>query len=239
MMASVILVVGFIGMIQGITVGSEMMMTARRQAMATQILSNEIERLRLESWSTVSGLATGTTWSSATAYAVGALVTYQGGSFICVTANTNQTPGVSAAWSAYMTYVATTAYSKTDLVSFNGTWYRCTATTTAGIDPSTAAYWTAYTGPAGATGVSVGTTFTITHTAASIDIDSDGVTDLKELTFIVTWTKSGTTTAAAVASGSWLNQLSFSGSAPISRTYVRKTTTYFGKYGLNLTYQRS
>ena len=237
MMASVILVVGFLGMIQGITVGSEMMATARRQALAAQIINHETDRLRLEAWSTISGLSTSTAWSSATAYTVGTVVTYQGGSFICVTANTNQTPGVSNSWSAYMTYVATTAYSKSDIVSYNGTWYRCIAATTGNL-PTNTSYWSAYSGPAGTTGVSLGTTFTLTRITTDIDTDADSVTDLKEVTFVVTWTKSGTTTAATAASGSWFNVLSFSGSAPISRTYVRKSTTYFGKYGLNLAYQR-
>ena len=48
-----------------------------------------------------------------------------------------------------------------------------------------------------------------------------------------TWTKSGTTTAATTATGSWFNQLSFAGPSPIARTYTRKSTAYFGKYGLN------
>lgn len=51
MMASVILVVGFMGMIQAITIGSEMMATARRQTLANQIINHEIEKLRLTSWS--------------------------------------------------------------------------------------------------------------------------------------------------------------------------------------------
>lgn len=57
MMASVILVVGFIGMIQAVTIGSEMLATARRQTLAAQILNHEMEKLRLASWSTLSALA--------------------------------------------------------------------------------------------------------------------------------------------------------------------------------------
>lgn len=55
-MASVILVVGFMGMIQAITLGSEMLATARRQTLASQILEHEIGKLRLAGWSTVSSL---------------------------------------------------------------------------------------------------------------------------------------------------------------------------------------
>lgn len=54
MMASVILVVGFMGMIQATTIGAEMLATARRQTIAAQILTHEIEKLRLKSWSYVS-----------------------------------------------------------------------------------------------------------------------------------------------------------------------------------------
>ena len=56
MMASVILVVGFMGMIQAITLGSEMLATARRQTLAAQILEHEIGKLRLAGWGTVSSL---------------------------------------------------------------------------------------------------------------------------------------------------------------------------------------
>lgn len=50
MMASVILVVGFMGMITAITIGSEMLATARRQTLAAEIITTEINKLRLSSW---------------------------------------------------------------------------------------------------------------------------------------------------------------------------------------------
>ena len=156
MMASVILVVGFLGMIQAVTVGSEMLATARRQTIAGQILDHEIGKLRLATWTTVNGLAD----------------------------------------SAAATYTS-------DQTALN------TAISASGV------------------------TFTLER-----DV-TDLTTDLREITFIVTWTKGGTTTAATTATGSWLEKLSFSGSAPISRTYTRKSTAYFGKYGLNLNLQRS
>jgi prepilin-type N-terminal cleavage/methylation domain-containing protein len=56
MMASVILVVGFMGMITAITIGSEMLATARRQTIAAQIITHEVEKLRLKSWSDISSL---------------------------------------------------------------------------------------------------------------------------------------------------------------------------------------
>lgn len=57
-MATLILMVGFIGLIEAVTVTTNSMEHARRQTLATQILSHEIEKLYLESWSTISGLST-------------------------------------------------------------------------------------------------------------------------------------------------------------------------------------
>ena len=61
MMAATILAVAFIGMIQAVTISSEMLDTARKQQVATQIIDEEIEQLRATSWSTLANLnATGT-----------------------------------------------------------------------------------------------------------------------------------------------------------------------------------
>jgi len=167
MMASVILVVGFIGMIQGITIGSEMLATARRQTLAAQIINHETEKLRLTSWANLPAAGTLT-------YSVAGIP-------------------IDSQFD--------TAISSCGLVKY--------------------------------------TTLSITRTTANIDTDGDGTTDLKEVTFTVTWNKSGTSTAATTATGSWLNQLSFASPSPIARTYTRTATAYFGKYGLNLAYQRS
>src|SRR5512140_1701005 len=51
MMAATILVVGFIGMIQAVSLTCRMMDHARRQILATQIVNHEIEKLRLVGWS--------------------------------------------------------------------------------------------------------------------------------------------------------------------------------------------
>lgn len=166
MMASVILVVGFVGMIQAVTIGSEMLATARRQTIAGQILDHEIGKLRLLPWD----------------------VTNAAPNELCI----NDLPA---------TFTANPYDS--DLSA---------------IDTAIAAS---------------GVTFTLERTVTTM------TTDLREVTFIVTWTKSGTTTAANTASGSWLEKLSFSGNVPIQRTYTRKSTAWFGKYGLNLNVQRS
>jgi prepilin-type N-terminal cleavage/methylation domain-containing protein len=56
MMAATILVVGFIGMIQALTIGSEMMATARRQTLATRILTHYMDELRVETYATIDAL---------------------------------------------------------------------------------------------------------------------------------------------------------------------------------------
>ena len=164
-MASVILVVGFMGMIQAITLGSEMMATARRQTLASQILEHEIGKLRLLPFSTIDGYAAGPTAVAIDSY------------FSASIASCGLTTDTSVSTNPYIKLERTV----TDVISGS----------------------------------------------------------LCEVTFTVTWQKSGTTTAANQASGSWLDALSFSGNAPIARTYTRKATTFFGKYGLNNSIQRS
>ena len=156
MMAAVILVVAFFGMIQAVTIGSEMIATAKRQTIANQIITHEIEKLRLKDWTTISG---------------------------------------------YTAIAAATYDSDSD-----------------DLDAAIAGS---------------GVSFTLA-TAVSTP-----VTDMREITFTVTWTKSGTTTAATAATGTWLQKLTFSGFSPIARTYRRVGVGYFTKYGLNLNAQRS
>lgn len=137
MMASVILVVGFMGMIQAISLGSEMLATARRQTLAAQILEHEIGKLRLASWSTVSAL----TDAPATTY-------------------------------------------DSDRQA---------------IDNAIAAS---------------GVGFTLEREVSA------PTPDLVEVTFTLRWTATSSSAAAA-------------------RTYIRKSTAFFGKYGLNNSIQRS
>lgn len=165
MMASVILVVGFIGMISSITVCSEMLATARRQNLATQIISHELEKLRYVDFATIDGYAAGPTTLTIDA-------------------------------------------------QFNNGIVACGLTTD--------------------TSNSANPYITLNRTVSEVVSGS-----LCQVTFTVTWQKSGTTTAATAATGSWLTSLSLSGNAPIQRTYVRKGVGFFGKYGLNLSVQRS
>ena len=61
MMASLILTVGFIGLIEAVTVSSTAMDLARRQTLATQIINHEIEALYFADWATISALPTAST----------------------------------------------------------------------------------------------------------------------------------------------------------------------------------
>jgi Tfp pilus assembly protein PilV len=239
MMASIILVVGIAGMISAVTVSSEMLSTARRQTIASQVIANELEKLRFESWATIYALPTTTTWISGTAYSVGNTVTYNGGSFQCITAHTASasiTPMSGTYWSAYMTYTSSNTNYRGDLVYYptTGQWYRYIySSSSTGVTPTNTTYWSVYSGAIASTGIGDNVSFTITRTVVDV------TTDLREVAFVISWTKSGTTTAATTATGSWLNQLSFSRSSPISRTYTRSATGYFGRYGLNGSIQRS
>lgn len=56
MMATAILLVGFIGLIQAVTIGSESLDTARRTQVAHQIVAAEFEKLRGGAWSVIANL---------------------------------------------------------------------------------------------------------------------------------------------------------------------------------------
>jgi Tfp pilus assembly protein PilV len=218
MMASLILVVAFIGMIEAMAVTSTTMDHARRQTLAAQIITHETEQLRLENWSTILNLSTNSNWSSGTAYSVGALVSYQGATYTCITANTNNAPPNASCWAAYMTWSSATSYNRMDLVSYNGTWYRCIADNSAQTPPN-ASYWTTYSGAIANTGVDSGAIYTVTRAV------SDLTTDLREVSVTVSWV---VTTSRKDSSGN-----------PLSFTYSRTGVTYYSKYGLSLSYQRT
>lgn len=188
MMGATILVVGLMGLIQAVTIGSEMLATARRQTLAAQILDQEIENLRFATWSTISGYAL----------------------------NTEATVTIDSrfrqAWSP------STAYAEGDVVSSSNVWYICTAAHTNKAVTNTS-YWSRST--ATEVGVMSDTDFAqgVKYTLTRIVTEVANASDLREVTFILKWT----------ATPSGLN----------ARTYTRKKSAYFGKYGLNLTLQRS
>ncbi|MDB6169361.1 MAG: hypothetical protein JWM88_2225 [Verrucomicrobia bacterium] len=56
MMATVVVLVAVVGLIQAVTIGSEMLDVGRKQTIAMQIVRNEIENLHLKDWATVSAM---------------------------------------------------------------------------------------------------------------------------------------------------------------------------------------
>ncbi|HYC70853.1 MAG TPA: hypothetical protein VEB66_06580 [Opitutaceae bacterium] len=183
MMAATVIVFAFFGMIQALTVGSEMMATARRQTLASKMIDHEIEALRFVDWSVISGLSS------------------------------SHSSNTSLVWSTSATYRVR------DVVNRSGTWYRCIQNTSS-QGPPNSNYWTEETPPytlgMSSPGVAEGATYNLTHAVSNVT----GLTNVREVVFTVTWTVQP---SGGVA----------------SRTYTRKKTAYFGKYGLNLTLQRS
>lgn len=56
-LASTIILVGFVGMIEALAIGSEMLDTARKQTLAAQVIQGEIDYLRMQDWSAIQSLA--------------------------------------------------------------------------------------------------------------------------------------------------------------------------------------
>jgi len=56
MMAMAIVVVGIVGMMQAVTIGTELLDTTRRQQVATRLVEAELEQLRNGPWATIAGL---------------------------------------------------------------------------------------------------------------------------------------------------------------------------------------
>jgi hypothetical protein len=52
-LAATIIGVGFVGMIEALAIGTEMLDTARKQTIAAQIMQSEIEYLRLQDWNSM------------------------------------------------------------------------------------------------------------------------------------------------------------------------------------------
>ena len=84
-LAATVLALTLTGMVQVIQSGSEMLDVSRKQTIAAQILHDEIEQVRLQSWSYVSGTIpnTLTTIPPNSPLAISALFASVGGNFTC------------------------------------------------------------------------------------------------------------------------------------------------------------
>lgn len=194
MMASIILVIGFVGMVEAVAISARQMDAARRQTLATQIINHEIGKLRFAVWTNgstgINDLPTASTavaidttfwpaWNSATTYTANRVVNYNGANYRCILAHSNQLPTNTTYWTA------TTTAATTDIVFTQG-----------------AAY-----------------------TLARNVTSSNPVTNIREVNFTVTW----------VVRTSRVD----SGGSPLTFTFTRRNSAWFGKYGLNLGSQRS
>ena len=192
MMAATILLVGFMGVISSVTISAEMMATARRQTLAAQILDQEIEKLRYLTWSNGS---------------TGINDLLAGPTTLTIDSQFRK------AWNSTTTYVVG------ESTCSNGVWYYCVAANTNRAVTNTS-YWakatSVQTGVMTDTNLAYGATYALSRTVAAVA----GSTNLREITFTVTWT--------VVPSGQ-----------SISRTYTRMRSAYFGKFGLNLTFQKT
>jgi hypothetical protein len=61
MIAAGVMLAGIVGMIQVVISGSEMLDVSRKQTVAMQIIQGQIDSIRLNDWTTVSGLSTSST----------------------------------------------------------------------------------------------------------------------------------------------------------------------------------
>lgn len=144
MVATAVVALGIVGMIQAVVVGSEMLDLARKQTVATQIIHGQLDQIRLRTWTQVDNLAANRT--------------------VKVDASDNGGDQASNVSAGFVFGTNLPALSKN---------------------------------------------FSCKRTITTVR------TDLKQVTYTVTWT-GGT-----------------------GRTYSRSGSTYFGKNGLYVTYQRS
>lgn len=190
-MASVLLVVGFIGLIDAVALGTNMMNQARRQTLASQIVNHELEKLRLADWSYISGL----------------------------TPSEASVPVDREFWPAWD---RTSNYPVNGVVSHEGSWYRCISANS-DQPPPNASYWVVATSAEVTDIVYVfGAVFTLRQTVGSPD---SSYPDIREINFSAAWS---VTTGRRDSDGN-----------PVSFTYRRSNSGWFGKLGLNLAYQRS
>jgi Tfp pilus assembly protein PilV len=63
MVATVVVALGLVGMIQAVVSGSEMLDLARKQTIATQIIHGQLDQVRLSDWSQIGALAASRTVS--------------------------------------------------------------------------------------------------------------------------------------------------------------------------------
>lgn len=135
MMVSVILLAGFIGCIQAITMGSGYLDTARKRQVANQIVAAEVEKLRGGAWSTLADLP------AAGAISIDATGTVRGDVVAFVLSNRTVEPGDDNS------ELCTLARGFS--CSFNRTYLRPTGASAATVSYVKVAYTVTWTGNTG------------------------------------------------------------------------------------------
>ncbi|MCA1612460.1 MAG: collagen-like protein [Acidobacteria bacterium] len=148
-------------------------------------------------------------WSSATAYAVRDAVSYSGSTFVCVTANTNNQPDVSASWNLV-------AQKGTD--GTNGTNGATGATGPAGPAGSTGPAGPAGpTGPAGPSGTALKGSDTLSSTGTKT---VSNATILATSIILATYTTSGPPATPVTVSSVSAGSATFKGQNNATFNYV-------------------
>ena len=226
MMATVIMMVGFIGMMEAVAISAATMEHARRQTFATQVMSHEIDDLYFLPWSgtnSISNLATASTavaidtqfwpnWNGATNYTANRVVAYSipsasppvaNGYYRCILAHANQPPCNSTGAVNATYWTAVTTGQTTDIVVFSGA------------------------------------TFTLARTVTS----PDPVTNIRQVNFTMTWAVTTGRIGSAVSQGGRTAATAADDYSTNLRqsntTHTRVMSAWYGKYGLPLSYQRS
>jgi hypothetical protein len=164
MMATLILMVGFIGVIEGVTVSANTMDHGRRQLFAAQILAHHTDELYLASWNTISGWSR---WAAASP----------------VTADETR---VAIDYQFWPPWSAGAAYQLNRVVTHNGAWYRCRAAHMNQAPPN-ATYWTVVSSAAPPSNNDIVTIFGATYTLVRTVTNPDPVANIREVNFTVRW----------------------------------------------------
>ncbi|MBA3849421.1 MAG: hypothetical protein C0502_05425 [Opitutus sp.] len=179
--AATMLIIGVMGTIQAITIGSEMMATAKRQTYAAQIINYELEKLRQLPWEMPGSSP------------INDLSDYSTG-----TATVAIDKQLWPAWDA------TTPYAVNNVVSYYNAgavaWYRCTSACT-NVAPTNTANWTPVSSSSTSYAVQVdGADFTLTRVVSDDPPNLKDSSDnyiVRRFTFTVSWTVRATSGTAA------------------------------------------
>lgn len=163
-MATLILMVGFIGVIEGVTVAANTLDHGRRQLFATQILAHHTDELYLASWNTISSWSR---WASSSPVAA-------------------DETRVAIDFQFWPPWSGATNYQTNRVVTHNGASYR-SRTGHINQEPPNATYWTVVSSAAPPSNNDIVTIFGATYTLVRTVTNPDPVGNIREVNFTVRW----------------------------------------------------